>query len=88
MSTAPLQPTRSHNYVVDFYGVPTAEEVEEEIARARTVFGVGMRMRFSSHDDQRDGYSLKITFTAPVGRQSSGMLPPQTLQGAAREDMT
>jgi hypothetical protein len=62
----PVEPHRDHTYKVSFYGEPTGEQVEEEIQRARTVFGPGMRMHFKSTDDQRDGHSVVITFKEPA----------------------
>lgn len=54
--------TASHTYSSTFYGVPSIEQVEEELAKAKRAVGEGARVRFKSHDgDQRDGYSVSLT---------------------------
>jgi hypothetical protein len=52
-----MNPTRSHTYTFNLYGVPTVDEMIDELHRAKEVMSGAAKCRFTIHNDQRDGYS-------------------------------
>lgn len=60
--------SRDHSYSFSLYGVPSADQMISELQRVKQMLGGDAKVRFTSHDDQRDGYSVSV--------RATGELPP------------
>lgn len=60
--------TSSHTYTFSIYGVPTVEQLQEELDKAKQAVGPGARVRIKTSSDQRDGDHLSATVTEGGGR--------------------
>ena len=53
--------TRSHTYTFSLFGSPTLTELIGELGKAAQLMGDNAKVRISVCNDQREGYSIKVT---------------------------
>lgn len=51
--------SRSHTYTFSLYGAPTIDVLIAELQQAKSIMTGEAKVRISTTDDQRDGYSMR-----------------------------
>jgi hypothetical protein len=58
--------SRSHVFAFTLFGVPTLDELIDELDAARQVMGGDSKCKIDAHNgDQRDGYSMSVSISRP-----------------------